>query len=167
MPAHSISTPPALSAAPSRRELVVSRLLAAPRPRVFQAWIDPDRLAEWWGPHGMSTPVCEIDPQPGGVFRTVLRASDGTEYPSRGVFLEIAAPVRIVYTDAFDPGWKPSGRAFMTAMATFDDHGGKTKCTLRAQHWTEADRATHERMGFYQGWNESFDRLAAFLAASE
>src|ERR1043165_6778898 len=83
----------------SNRELVISRIIDAPRERVFKTWIR--RLPEWWGPYGMTTPVCEMDRRPGGLFRTVMRASDGSEFRSRGVFLEIIEPERIVFTDAF------------------------------------------------------------------
>ena len=59
------------------RELVLSRILAAPRERVFRTWTT--RLSEWWGPHGMTTAVREMDLRPGGAFRTVMRAPDGAE----------------------------------------------------------------------------------------
>jgi uncharacterized protein YndB with AHSA1/START domain len=99
-------------------ELVITRLIDAPRERIFAAWTDPKQLARWWGPHGMTTPVCEMDLRPGGVFRTVMRARDGTEYPHAGVFLELVAPERIVFTDAFGAGWQPSAQPFMTAIVT-------------------------------------------------
>jgi uncharacterized protein YndB with AHSA1/START domain len=140
-------------------ELSITRLIDAPRAKVFRAWIEPDLLRQWWGPHGMTTPVCELELWVGGAFRTVMRAPDGTEYPNQGVFLEIRAPERIVFTDAFIPGWIPSPRAFMTAVVTFEDVDGKTRYTARAQHWSAADRQAHEEMGFHEGWGESLDRL--------
>jgi uncharacterized protein YndB with AHSA1/START domain len=143
------------------RELVLTRIIDAPRERVFKAWTT--KLPQWWGPHGMTTPVCEMELRPGGIFRTVMRAPDGAEYPTKGIFLEIMAPARIVFTDAFAPGWVPDPDAFFTAVTTFDDLGGKTKYTARALHWTVANREKHERMGFYQGWGESIDRLAALV----
>ena len=146
---------------PSDRELVVSRLIDAPPERVFEAWTK--QLPQWWGPHGMTTPACEMDLRPGGVFRTVMRAPDGTEYPTRGVFLEVVAPERIVFTDAYDEGWEPSPEAFFTAVTTFEEHGGKTKYTARALHWTVANREKHEQMGFHQGWGESLNRLVALV----
>jgi uncharacterized protein YndB with AHSA1/START domain len=151
------------SSSATSRELVLSRVLAAPRARVFEAWTT--RLAEWWGPHGMTTPVVEMDLRPGGIFRTVMRAPDGTEYPTKGVFLEVVAPERIVFTDAFGPGWLPDPDAFFTAIVTFDELAdGATRCTARALHWTVANREAHEKMGFHQGWGESYDRLAALVA---
>jgi uncharacterized protein YndB with AHSA1/START domain len=153
-----------LRSAPSlaERELVISRIIAAPPERVFRAWTQ--RLTEWWGPHGMTTPVCEMDLRPGGRFRTIMRAPDGTEYPTRGVFLEVTPPERIVFTDAFDPGWAPHPDIFFTAITTFEAlPGGRTNYTARALHWTVAAREQHEQMGFHQGWGESVDRLVALV----
>lgn len=150
----------------NQRELIVSRILDAPREQVFAAWTDPRQLAEWWGPHGMTTPVCEVDLRPGGLFRTVMRAPDGTEYPAKGVFIEIVPPERLVFSDAFEPGFQPAVEPFMTAIVTFENWGGKTKCTARALHKSSADREKHQHMGFHQGWSESLDRLASCLAKS-
>lgn len=147
--------------ASSDRELAISRIIDAPRERVFEAWTR--QLPQWWGPHRMTTPVCEMDLRPGGVFRTVMRAPDGTEYPTKGVFLEVVEPERIVFTDAYDEGRQPSPDAFFTATTTFEDQGGKTKFTARAVNWTVANREKHEQMGFQQGWGESLDRLAALV----
>jgi uncharacterized protein YndB with AHSA1/START domain len=159
---------PALSVFPGTavndRELVISRIIDAPREEVFKAWIDPRQLAQWWGPYGMSTPVCEMDLRPGGVFRTVMRAPDGTEYPTKGVFLEIVPPERIVFSDAFEPGFQPVAEPFMTAIITFEALDDRTRYTARALHKSVSDREKHQHMGFYQGWNESLDRLSACLA---
>ena len=144
------------------RELVLTRVIDAFWERVFKAWTR--QLPEWWGPHGMTTPVCEMDLKPGGVFRTVMRAPDGTEYPTKGVFLEVVENERIVFTDAFEAGWEPSPDIFFTAIATFDPlPGNKTKYTARALHWTVANRENHEKLGFHQGWGESLDRLVALV----
>lgn len=140
-------------------ELSISRLIDAPCSRVFRAWTDPALLQRWWGPHGMSTPECEMQLWPGGLFRTLMRAPDGSEYPSQGVFLEIEAPRRLVFTDAFLPGWVPASQAFMTAVISLEDVRGKTRYTATARHWTAQDCRRHEEMGFHQGWNESLDRL--------
>lgn len=145
------------------RELVISRILDAPRLLVWQAWIDPQRVAQWWGPHGMTTPVCQIDLRPGGIFRTVMRDPNGVEYPNTLVFLEIRERHWLVFTDAFVEDWTPSEHAFMTVKVTFEDLDGKTVCTAQALHWSAADRAAHEQMGFHQGWGESFERFAAVV----
>jgi uncharacterized protein YndB with AHSA1/START domain len=146
------------------RELVLTRIIDAPRERVFRAWTDPKLLVEWWAPRPLTTPVCEIDLRPGGVCRTVMRDPDGKEYPNTGVYLEIVANERIVFTDAFEAGWRPAGKPFMTAIVTFEDVGGKTRYTARALHWTAADRETHEQMGFHEGWGQCADQLAELVA---
>lgn len=149
--------------ASATHELSITRLIDAPRTKVFRAWTEPELLAQWWGPNGMTTPLCEMQLWAGGLFRTVMRAPDGTEYHNQGVFLEIVTPQRIVFTDAFGPGWVPSNKAFMTAVVTFEDVQGKTQYTARAWHWSEADCKAHEEMGFYQGWGESLDRLVTLV----
>lgn len=141
------------------RDLIVRRRIAAPPELVFRVWTTD--LPAWWGPHGMSVPEWQLELQSGGIFRTRMRAADGREYCTRGVVLEVAAPRRLVFTDAFDQGWAPGAEAFLVAVATFDDDGqGGTDCTLCARHWTQANAVRHVRMGFYQVWAESLDRLA-------
>jgi uncharacterized protein YndB with AHSA1/START domain len=93
-----------------------------------------------------------------------MRAPDGAEYPTRGVFLEIVENERIVFTDAYDSGWLPNPDAFFTAITTFEAQpGGRTRYTAHALHWTVANREKHEQMGFHHGWGESLDRLAALV----
>jgi uncharacterized protein YndB with AHSA1/START domain len=143
-------------------ELTLTRTVDAPRDRLYRAWTK--QLPLWWGPHGMTTTYCEMDLRPGGVFRTVMRAPDGTEYPTKGIFLDVVENERIVFTDAFEPGWLPSPDTFFTAITTFAPlAGGRTQYTARALHWTEENRAKHEKMGFYQGWGESLDRLVILV----
>ena len=149
---------------PAQFELSISRVIDAPPSRVFRAWTEPALLQQWWGPHGMTTPVCEMNLWVGGLFRTLMRAPDGSEYPTQGVFLEIDAPRRLVFTDAFLPGWIPSGKPFMSAEVTFEDVGGKTRYTARARHWSEEARQQHEAMGFQQGWGICADQMASLAA---
>ena len=152
----------AISRSTFERELLISRIIDAPRERVFKAWTQ--QLPRWWGPHGMTTPVCEMDLRPGGIFRTVMRAPDGMEYPTRGVFLEVVEPERIVFTDGYEPGWQPVAEHFMTTLVAFEAlPEGKTKYTARVLHKSAADREKHEQMGFHQGWGESLDRLVAVV----
>lgn len=149
--------------APSTFELVLTRTIEASPDRVYRIWTT--RFPDWWGPHGMTTPHYEMDLRPGGVFRTVMRAPDGTEFRTRGVFLEIVPNERIVFTDAFDPGWRPHPGIFFTAVTTFEPlEGDCTRYTARALHWTREARDRHEAMGFRHGWGESIDRLATLAS---
>jgi len=148
------------------RELVISRLIDASRERILEAWTQPELLAQWWGPHGFTTPECEMDPRPGGIFRTVMRAPDGTEYPGTGVFLEVTHE-RIVFTDAYGPGWEPSGQPFFTSVVTLEEQDGKTLYTARARHWRAEDCKMHAEMGFEKGWGESLERLEALVTTGQ
>lgn len=148
---------------PSDHSLVITRILNAPPSRVYRAWTE--QLSEWWGPHGMTTTVTAMDLRAGGAFRTVMRAKDGTEYPTRGVFLEVVKNTRVVFTDGYEPGWQPTKKHFMTAVATFEAMpGGRTRYTAKALHKSLRDRKAHEAMGFYQGWGECIDKLEALVA---
>jgi uncharacterized protein YndB with AHSA1/START domain len=146
------------------RELVLTRLIDAPRAKVFRAWTDADLLKQWFAPLPFTTPVVEVDVRPGGCNLIVMRGPDGHEFPNRGVYLEVVKDERLVFTDAYTEAWVPSGKPFMTVILTFEDEGGKTRYTARVCHWTVADREAHERMGFHKGWGQCTDQLAALAA---
>lgn len=154
---------PATAETLADRELTLTRRIEAPREAVYGAWTR--RLPEWWGPRGTTLSAWELDLRPGGVFRTVIRAPDGTEFVTRGVFLEVVPPHRLVFTDAFDPGWAPHPHLFFTAFFLFEQLAARsTRCTARAVHWTADRRRDHERMGFHLCWGESLDRLASLVS---
>ena len=149
---------------PSDRELVLTRVIDAPRAKVFKAWTDPELLKQWFAPLPYTTPVAELDVRPGGANLVVMRDPDGKDHPNRGVYLEVVQNERLVFTDAYSRAWEPSEKPFMTVILSFEDEGGKTRYTARARHWTVADRETHEKMGFDQGWGLCTDQLAALVA---
>jgi len=148
----------------SDRELVLTRIINAPREKVFKAWTDPKLLKQWFAPLPYTVSVAETDVRPGGSNLVVMRGPDGTESPNRGVYLEVVKNERLVFTDAYTKAWEPSKNPFMTVILTFEDEAGKTKYTARVLHWTVADRETHEKMGFQQAWGECTDQLAALVA---
>jgi uncharacterized protein YndB with AHSA1/START domain len=148
----------------SDRELVLTRIIDAPREKVFKAWTDPELLKQWFAPAPWTTPFAEMDVRPGGASLIVMRGPDGNEFPNRGVYLEVVENERLVFTDAYTQAWEPSEKPFMTAILTFEDESGKTKYTARVRHWTAADREAHENMGFHQGWGQCADQLAALVA---
>jgi uncharacterized protein YndB with AHSA1/START domain len=148
----------------SDRELVLTRLIAAPRQKLFKAWTDPDLLKQWFAPLPYTTPVAELDVRPGGASRIVMRDPQGNEFPNRGVYLEVVENERLVFTDAYTRAWEPSAKPFMTVILTFADEGGKTRYTARVCHWTVGDREAHEKMGFHEGWGRCTDQLAALVA---
>lgn len=170
--AHATETTTARPAAAD--EFVLTRVIDAPRELVFDAWTDPQKLALWWGPRIMKTPVCEIDLRIGGAYRVVMRAPDGTNYPLTGVYREIDRPRRLAMTmdcSEHPKAWhdmvKPNRAAgddnpagIMQGTFTFEEQGGKTLLTIRMRMASAAIRDSMVTMGMNEGWKESLERLA-------
>jgi uncharacterized protein YndB with AHSA1/START domain len=152
------------SATNAGRELSLSRIIDAPRDKVFKAWTDPELLKQWFAPLPWTTPHAELDVRPGGANLIVMKGPQGQEFPNRGIYLEVVENERLVFTDAYTGAWEPAEKPFMTVILTFDEHGGKTKYTARVLHWSVADRETHEKMGFHAGWGQCADQLVALVS---
>lgn len=149
-----------------QRELTLTRVFAAPRALVFQAWTDPRHLAQWWGPKGFTNPVCEVDARVGGSLRIVMRAPDGAEYPMIGVFREVVAPERLVFTNIpVDAEGKPLMDGLTTV--TFAEHGQGTKLTVHTRAVGLVDYAARMLEGMEAGWGQSLDRLVDYVARVE
>jgi uncharacterized protein YndB with AHSA1/START domain len=144
------------------KDLVLTRIFDAPRDLVFRAWTERDRLQRWWGPHGFTNPVCEVDVRPGGAIRIEM-AGHGMRHPMAGVFLEIIAPERLVFTSVPLDG---NGESLFEVLnvVTFEDIGGKTRLTLRAIVTETSAAAAQYLAGMDQGWKESLERLAVEAA---
>jgi uncharacterized protein YndB with AHSA1/START domain len=136
-------------------ELVYTRIFDAPRELVFRCMIDPKHLTHFWGPIGVHTPIENIvvDPRPGGVFQTIMvNDADGTEYPSKGVFVEVVEPERLVWIE---------DDINMTTTSTFTDLGGsRTEVRIHQVNVPDAFRGPEALAGF----KSSLDRCAAYLA---
>ena len=145
------------------RDLILTRIIAAPPEKVFQAWTDPVLLKQWFTPPPWTTPAAEMDVRPGGSSLIVMRGPNGTEVPNRGVYLEVVENERLVFTNAYTEAWEPSDKPFMTVILTFEDEDGGTKYTALVHHWTIADREAHEKMGFHTGWPTATEQLAALV----
>ena len=155
-------TATAQTAASQDRELVLTRVIDVPRHKLFRCWTEPELLKQWFAPKPYTTPVAQIDVRPGGASYFVMRDPQGNDLPNPGVVLEVVPNEKLVFTDAYTKAWEPSEKPFFTAILTFEDlGGGKTRYTARARHWTAADRETHQKMGFHEGWGICTDQLAA------
>ena len=143
-------------------ELMLERTIAASPDKLYRAWTEPALLMRWFAPLPWTTPHAELDVRAGGTSLVVMRGPDGTEFPNRGVYLEVVPNRKLVFTDAYVSAWLPSGKPFMTATLSFDDLGnGSTRYTARVAHWSAADLQAHARMGFHEGWGQCTDQLAA------
>jgi uncharacterized protein YndB with AHSA1/START domain len=155
-------------------EFVITRVLNAPRARVFNAWTDPEQVIRWWGPHSVTNSECDLDLRPGGTYRIVMCGPDGTEYPVKGVFREIRPPAQLVMTlDASEhpKEWhdlvkpdrserEPNPAGEMLDTVIFEDLGAKTRLTVRTQFETPEIREAMLKMGMTDGWAQSLERLA-------
>jgi uncharacterized protein YndB with AHSA1/START domain len=143
------------------REIVLSRVFDAPRELVFEAWTDPEGLAQWFGPKGFVTKTHEIDVRVGGVWRFEMRAPNGTCYPNRIEYLEIKKPERLVMDHGSDVDDDP--RRFRTTI-TFDAQSdGKTVVTMRQLLPNKAQRDDAIGFGAVELGYQTLDKLAAKL----
>lgn len=140
------------------RDLTFTRVFDAPRKLVFKAWTDPTHLAQWWGPHGFTNPVCELDVRPGGAIRVEMCGPDGRVYPMTGVYQEIVEPERLVFTSA---ALDEAGNPLFEVLNSIDfaDRGGKTIVTLQARVIKSTAGATRYLQGMEEGWSQSLERL--------
>jgi uncharacterized protein YndB with AHSA1/START domain len=137
-------------------ELNLTRIFDAPRDIVFRCMVTPEHLAHFWGPAGVSAPLehIRVDARPGGVFETLMvNDADGSTYPTKAVYVEVAAPERLAWTET------GSG---MTTTATFADLGdGRTEVRIRQTNVPDAMLSKDAQAGF----RTSLDKFAAYLAS--
>src|SRR5260370_11596598 len=147
---------------PVRQEVNITRIFDAPRELVFKMWTDPVLVEKWWGPKDFTNPVCEVGGRVGGAMRIVMRGPDGTEYPTRGVFIEITEPERIVFNNVKEDDY---GNAELENVntVTFTEENGKTKMNLHVVVIKSTPEACKSIDGMNLGWNQSIDRLAENL----
>jgi uncharacterized protein YndB with AHSA1/START domain len=147
----------------SHTDLVISRLVRAPRAALWKAWSDPALLKEWWCPKPWTTEVRAFELRAGGAFYTFMRGPDGGTSDNPGSFLEVVPQSRLVVTSLLTAGWRPATPWMpFTAIFTFADEGAGTRYIATVMHPDAATRDKHEAMGFYEGWNTCIDQLDAF-----
>lgn len=138
------------------RDIVSTRVVAAPPGRVFEAFRDPARLARWWGPKGFTNTFREFDLRPGREWNFIMHGPDGTDYRNRSVFVEVVPPGRVVLDHL-----ETMHRFRMTIR--FDEHFGNTQVVWRMRFDTPEECAKVK--AFAGDANEqNFDRLEAELA---
>jgi uncharacterized protein YndB with AHSA1/START domain len=144
----------------SDREIVITRLLNAPRELVFQAWTDPKHLINWWGPKGFTNTFQEVDITAGGTWKFIMHGPDGVDYPNVILFQEIIKPERLVYVHGDDKD--PSQ---FTVTITFEAVGNKTSLTMRSVFRTAAERDfVIKEFKAVEGGNQTLDRLEEELS---
>src|SRR5215470_17814237 len=140
------------------REIVLSRVIDAPRDLVFSAWCDPKHLLLWFGPAGFKIENKEIDVRVGGLWRFDMIAPDGMRFPNRMLFRRIEPPHLIEIDHGSD---KDDDPGLFRVTVTFDTQGdGKTVLTLRQLHPTKAQRDAAIGFGAVEFGYQTLDKLA-------
>lgn len=143
---------------PSPREVVLTRVFDAPRHLVYEAMTRPELIKRWFGPHGWSLVVCEIDFRVGGAWRYVLEGPDGRSMGMGGEYREIVPGERTVHTESFDDY---PGDSVVTVVLT--EHEGRTTLTGTVLYESQEVRDAVVESGMEHGAAETYDRLAELL----
>jgi uncharacterized protein YndB with AHSA1/START domain len=140
-------------------EIRITRIYDASVETVWDAWTDPDQVAQWWGPRGFTTTTYSKDVSPGGSWVYNMRGPDGTDYPSRANYLEVEKYTKLVYDHGASDDLPPLFRV----TVLFSDLKGKTKLemsmTLPTPEAAEETRLFIKKVGGYSTW----DRLSEYL----
>ena len=145
-----------LNADVSDRELVISRMLNAPRELVWKVWTEPEHIAKWWGPNGFTNTIMEMDVRPGGKWLHTMHGPDGTAYPNEAVFTEVVKPERLVYVHSAPK---------FTATVTFEELYHKTKITMSMVFETaEIRNLVVKEHGALEGQKQTINRLEEHLS---
>lgn len=158
----------------NKKELILERVFPAPRELVFAAFTNAAHLRHWWGPRGWQITHCTVDLRPSGRWHYCMKCMDkeqgefyGMEFWGLGIYEEIHAPDKLVYTDYFsdaDGGMNPDLPS-TRHVVTFEKVQGGTKVVSHAYYTSEEDLKTVLDMGAIQGDSESWDRLVEYVQA--
>lgn len=143
--------------------IIMTRLLDAPIDLVWAVFTQPEHMVHWWGGHGWSNPVCEIDLRVGGARNQVMRSPEGYEMALKGIFLEIRKPDRLVWRNESDDPARPP----VIQAVTFTEEGGKTRWTLQSTMVSVAARDKAIEAGFVRMITQGMERLDGYLASAQ
>jgi len=140
------------SAETASREIATTRVFDAPRDLVFDAWTDPQHVAQWWGPNGFTTTTQSMDVRPGGEWIFVMHGPDGTDYKNHIVYREVVRPERLVYDHVSGPLFR--------ATVTFEAEGEKTRLRMQMLFETaELRKKVAEEFGAVEGLEQTLNHL--------
>jgi uncharacterized protein YndB with AHSA1/START domain len=146
-------------ATPTDTQVVITRVVDAPRRIVFDAWTNPQYVPRWLlGPPGWTMPVCEIDLRPGGTWHYVWRRTDGSEMAMHGSYKEVVPPERLVSTESWGPQWPETVNTLVLA-----ESGGRTTITLTITYPSREARDAALQTGMKDGLEQGYARLDALL----
>jgi uncharacterized protein YndB with AHSA1/START domain len=148
---------------PSDHEIAITRDFDAPRALVWEMFTRPEHVRQWWGHKHLEVTVCEIDLRVGGTYRYAGRTPDGTEVPFKGVYREIAAPERLVYTEIYDVPMARDHEGVVTT--TFVEKAGKTTVHSVVRYDTKETRDVVLGSGMEHGVASGYDQIDRMIEA--
>ncbi|MBS1511343.1 MAG: SRPBCC family protein [Bacteroidetes bacterium] len=105
----------------ANRELIITRLLKAPRELVWEVWTDPEHIKHWWGPNGFTNTIFTMDVKPGGEWDFIMHGPDGTDYKNKSVYVEVDPPGKLVFDHVSGPKFR--------VTVTFEEQDDQTLLT--------------------------------------
>jgi len=154
----------------NKREVVFSRVVNAPRERVWKAWTDPAEITKWWGPNDVNIPECEVDLRVGGKIRIVMEAGEamgqykGTRWPMEGTFTAVEPIEKLAYAaKAWTEGAEEATEIDQLQEITLTDEGGKTKVDLKVTINKTGPGAGAAVQGMQYGFTQQFEKLEKYL----
>lgn len=162
-----------------KADLVMKRILKAPREAVWMAWTEKASLAKWWGPKGYRMEIVKLDLHPGGIFHYQMETPTGEKMWGKFTFREIIAPKKIVFIDSFaDKDAHPRPNPFMPGWPlevintlSLEARGGETLLTLSVRPINASPEEevvfTANRGILEQGFAGTWEQLGNFLASQD
>lgn len=158
-------------------ELLITRIIDAPRQMVFKAFTERDHMANWWGPKGSDIDIFQFELTPGGVFYYRLRMENDFTMWAKFLYHEIEAPERVVFTSSFSDEKGNLAKAPFPGLDfplevrntwTFTEKNGKTVITLHAVpvNATASEFSTFVNLqaSMHEGYAGTFDKLEEYLS---
>jgi uncharacterized protein YndB with AHSA1/START domain len=148
-----------MSARKKNNEIKITRVYDAPVKLVWDAWTDPDQVAEWWGPRGFTLTTHSKDLGPGGHWTYTMHGPDGVDYPNNTKYFEVEKYAKLVY----DHGANDDRPPLFRVTVLFSESAGKT--TMQMTMTLPTPEAAEEIAAFIKKaeGNSTWDRLAEYL----
>ncbi len=145
--------------------IVMRRTFRAPRDLVWRAFTDPRHVTRWYGGHGFTNPVCEMDVRPGGTWRHTMRTPDGTDFSMELVYVEVVRPEKLVWRNAEYGKTPRPGHVNVVNTVTLEDAGAETKWQFVALFESIADRNLVSERGFARVVTQGCEKLDSLVAS--
>ena len=152
-----------LKATGAEKIIQLTRKYNARSSEVFNAWVQEEIVKNWWGPHGFTNPVCEIDPKPAGSFLIHMRSPDGMVFPTKGYYRHIEPDRLLVFTCSGFADEQGVDQLENLITVEFKESDGGTELTLLVEVLQSSETADAEFDGLHEGWRQSLEKLAGIF----